>query len=166
MNTWKESFGYLSARPRSKSNAHRMLPGHRIGIHTDTPNHGTETHRFLINLNAGFDDSYGGHLVLFDKDNLCEDALVVLPPGHNSAAAMEFSDRSWHWVDEVKSGMRFSLVYSFWKESAVESRFHVSLMFPNRHLFRLGARLRPAGVLSLLGRSVKKTNDPAESVSC
>ena len=25
--------------------AHRMLPGHRIGIHTDTPTNGTETHQ-------------------------------------------------------------------------------------------------------------------------
>ena len=46
--------------------AHRMLPSHRIGMHTDTPRHGTETHRLLINLNAGFEDEYGGRLVLLD----------------------------------------------------------------------------------------------------
>jgi len=33
---------------------------------TDTPRHGTETHRLLINLNAGFEDEYGGRLVLLD----------------------------------------------------------------------------------------------------
>ena len=96
--------------------AHRMLPGHRIGVHTDRPASGTETHRFLINLNAGFDDEQGGHLVLFDMNDL-EDSAVVVRPVHNSAVAMEFSDHSWHCVDEIKSGKRYSLVYSFWVEN-------------------------------------------------
>ena len=96
--------------------AHRMLPGHRVGIHTDTPADGTETHRLLINLNAGFDDDHGGHLVLLDPSDL-EDSAVVVRPLHNSAVAMEFSDHSWHCVDEIKSGKRYSLVYSFWVEN-------------------------------------------------
>jgi hypothetical protein len=95
--------------------AHRMLPGHRIGIHTDTPTSGTETHRLLINLNAGFEDEYGGHLVLLDVHNLADSAVIV-PPVHNSAVGMEFSDHSWHCVDEIRSGKRYSLVYSFWIE--------------------------------------------------
>ena len=96
--------------------AHRMLPGHRVGIHTDKPENGTETHRLLINLNAGFDDEQGGHLVLLDVSDL-EDSAVVVRPLHNSAVAMEFSDHSWHCVDEIKSGKRYSLVYSFWVEN-------------------------------------------------
>ena len=97
--------------------AHRMLPGHRIGIHTDTPAYGTETHRLLINLNAGFDDEQGGHLVLLDLSDP-EDSAVVVRPVHNSAVAMEFSDHSWHCVDEIKAGKRYSLVYSFWVENS------------------------------------------------
>lgn len=96
--------------------AHRMLPGHRVGVHTDTPADGTETHRLLINLNAGFDDEQGGHLVLLDVNDI-EDSAVVVAPVHNSAVAMEFSDHSWHCVDEIRSGKRYSLVYSFWVES-------------------------------------------------
>ena len=96
--------------------AHRMLPGHRIGIHTDTPGYETETHRLLINLNAGFDDEQGGHLILLDMSDL-EDSAVVVRPVHNSAVGMEFSDHSWHCVDEIKSGKRYSLVYSFWVEN-------------------------------------------------
>jgi len=92
-----------------------MLPGHRIGIHTDTPRYGSETHRLLINLNAGFEDEYGGHLVLFDPDDPADSAVMVRPV-HNSAVAMEFSDDSWHCVDEIRSGKRYSLVYSFWIE--------------------------------------------------
>ena len=97
--------------------AHRLLPGHRIGIHNDNPIHGTETHRFLINLNSQFEDSHGGHLVLFDLSNPSESA-VILRPIHNSAVAMEFSERSWHYVDEVKTGKRYSLIYSFWTQDA------------------------------------------------
>jgi hypothetical protein len=97
--------------------AHRMLPGHRIGIHTDTPLHGTETHRLLINLNAGFEDEYGGHLVLLDRLDP-EDSAVIVRPLNNSAVAMEFSDHSWHCVDEIRSGKRYSLVYSFWLEGS------------------------------------------------
>lgn len=97
--------------------AHRMLPGHRIGIHTDTPLHGTETHRLLINLNSGFDDEHGGHLVLLDLHDPTDSAVIVRPI-HNSAVAMEFSDHSWHCVDEIRSGKRYSLVYSFWSEDS------------------------------------------------
>jgi hypothetical protein len=100
--------------------AHRLLPGHRIGIHNDCPSYGTETHRFLINLNRGFEDTYGGHLVLFSRDSPSESA-VILRPLHNSAAAMEFSDRSWHCVDEVIAGARYSLIYSFWTTESVEA---------------------------------------------
>jgi hypothetical protein len=31
---------------------------------------------------------------------------------------MEFSDHSWHCVDEIRSGKRYSLVYSFWIENS------------------------------------------------
>jgi 2OG-Fe(II) oxygenase superfamily len=108
-------FGITLSSTRYDLQAHRMLPGHRIGIHTDTPRYGSETHRFLINLNAGFEDEYGGHLVLFDPDDPADSAVMVRPV-HNSAVAMEFSDDSWHCVDEIRSGKRYSLVYSFWNE--------------------------------------------------
>jgi hypothetical protein len=40
--------------------------------------------------------------------------------GAYSAVAMEFSDHSWHFVDEVKHGTRYSLLYSFWKSGRTE----------------------------------------------
>jgi hypothetical protein len=108
-------FGITLSRTHYNLQAHRMLPGHRIGIHTDTPRYGSETHRLLINLNAGFEDEYGGHLVLFDPNDPADSAVMVRPV-HNSAVAMEFSDDSWHCVDEIRSGKRYSIVYSFWIE--------------------------------------------------
>lgn len=110
-------FGITLSRTRYDLLAHRMLPGHRIGIHTDTPRYGSETHRLLINLNTGFEDEYGGHLVLFDPNDPADSAVIVRPV-HNSAVAMEFSDDSWHCVDEIRSGKRYSLVYSFWIEGS------------------------------------------------
>lgn len=113
-------FGIPLSSNRFHIAAHRLLPGHRIGVHNDNPTHGTETHRFLINFNSDFDDDHGGHLVLFNLQNLSESA-VVLRPLHNCAVAMEFSDRSWHWVDEIKTGKRYSLIYSFWAEGAAST---------------------------------------------
>lgn len=111
-------FGITLSSTRYDLQAHRMLPGHRIGIHTDTPRYGSETHRLLINLNAGFEDEYGGQLVLFDPQDPADSAVIVRPV-HNSAVAMEFSDDSWHCVDEIRSGKRYSLVYSFWNEGFI-----------------------------------------------
>ena len=115
-------FGVTLSNSHFELAAHRMLPGHRIGIHTDTPGYGTETHRLLINLNSGFEDEHGGHLVLLDLHDP-EASAVIVRPVHNSAVAMEFSDHSWHCVDEIMSGKRYSLVYSFWLENSVSDKF-------------------------------------------
>jgi hypothetical protein len=93
--------------------AHRMLPGHRIGVHNDCPSEGTETHRLVVNFNRGFDDSCGGHLVLFAPYDPVGSAVIVRPR-HNSGVAMMFSERSWHRVEEIALGVRYSLLYSFW----------------------------------------------------
>lgn len=97
-------------RDRIEVYAHRMVPGHRIGIHTDCPVKGSESHRFLINLNTGFEDNNGGHLVLFDRENVADSAVIVQPV-HNVAAAMEFSWKSFHYVDEIRAGVRLSLIH-------------------------------------------------------
>lgn len=117
-NHLERIFGVTLSRSQFDLSAHRMLPGHRIGLHTDTPANGTETHRFLITLNSEFHDDKGGHLVLLDVNDPA-DSAVILRPVHNGAVGMELSERSWHCVDEIKSGTRYSLVYSFWSESAV-----------------------------------------------
>lgn len=100
---------------RFELNASRMLPGHRIDPHNDRPHDDTETHRLIVNLNRGFDDDHGGHLILFAPENPA-DTAVVLRPLHNSASAIEFSARSWHCVDEIRGGARYALLYSFWAD--------------------------------------------------
>ena len=100
---------------RTKLNicAHRLLPGHRIGIHNDSPAGGTETHRLVVHFTDAFHDSFGGHLALFSRKDPAG-SLKIVSPVHNSAVGMEFSSDSWHFVDEIKTGVRYTLLYSFW----------------------------------------------------
>lgn len=95
--------------------AHRMSAGQWIGPHNDAPGQGRRTHRFVINLSRSEVD--GGELVL-----LGDKAVVNIPAQicarHNSAIAMEFSQTSYHRVEPVKEGTRYSLVFSFWEQGA------------------------------------------------
>jgi 2OG-Fe(II) oxygenase superfamily len=109
-------FGREFARDRIEICAHRMLTGHRIGIHTDCPRDGTETHRLVVHLCERYHEGQGGELALLDRDDP-EGSLRVLLPHHNSAVLMEFSARSWHTVEAVTEGIRYSLLYSFWVKS-------------------------------------------------
>lgn len=94
--------------------AQLMEVGDRIGPHTDEPRGGSETHRVVVNLNRGFENHYGGQLVLFTPHAL-PDSLVIVPPVHNSAVAMEFSTESWHYVEEIRASQRYSVIYSLWR---------------------------------------------------
>jgi hypothetical protein len=109
-------FGVRFNAERVEVLAQQMLPGHRIGIHNDAPRENSETHRLIINFNRGFQDENGGHLILLDIQDP-ENTAVIVPPLHNSAVALEFSASSWHCVEEVKAGSRYSLAYSFWTAS-------------------------------------------------
>lgn len=97
--------------------AHKLLPGQGIGIHSDQPSGGTETHRFIVHINAGFEDAYGGHLILFRRKDMSEIAQIVRPI-HNSAVGFELSAGSFHAVNDVMGGVRYSLIFSFWREGA------------------------------------------------
>jgi hypothetical protein len=99
--------------PKTSVSAHRLIPGHRIGIHNDCPRNGTETHRLIVHLNDDVGEESGGALALFDREDPAN-SLVVIPPQHNLGVMLEFSTRSWHTVDEVKDGVRYSLLYSLW----------------------------------------------------
>ncbi|MCB9705520.1 MAG: 2OG-Fe(II) oxygenase [Myxococcales bacterium] len=97
--------------------AHRLLEGEGIGIHTDAPVNGTETHRLVVHLRRAFDDSEGGHLFLF-RGPEAEDLAAIVRPHHNSAVAFELSERSWHAVNDVRGGARYSLIFGLWRVGA------------------------------------------------
>jgi Rps23 Pro-64 3,4-dihydroxylase Tpa1-like proline 4-hydroxylase len=91
--------------------AHRLVPGQTIRIHNDHLN-GEETHRFLIQLNSGWDLAKGGLLILFASPSP-EDVAAIFQPTHRSAFGFEISERSFHAVSTIRDGERFTLVYSF-----------------------------------------------------
>jgi hypothetical protein len=93
--------------------AHRMSAGQWIGPHNDAPEQGRRTHRFVVTLSRS--EVCGGELVLIgDKDK--GHVPVEIRSRHSSAIAMEFSRKSFHRVEPVKEGVRYSLVFSFWAQ--------------------------------------------------
>ena len=91
--------------------AHKVVDGHRIGIHNDFLE-GEETHRFVVQVNRGLDDEAGGFLMLFGSDDPA-DVQRVLRPTSRSGFAFEISERSFHAVSAVHGSLRYSVVYSF-----------------------------------------------------
>lgn len=94
--------------------AHRLIRGTGIGIHTDRPGEGRETHRLVAHFTRDFSDANGGHLLFFSAQDLGALHSIVRPL-NNSAAAFALSDRSFHAVNDVTAGVRYSIVFSFWR---------------------------------------------------
>jgi hypothetical protein len=95
--------------------AHRLVPGHRIGIHNDyLP--GGETHRFVVQVNRGLSDADGGLLMLFGSADPT-DVRKVLRPVNTSAFAFEISPTSHHAVSQMHCNVRYSIVFSFYADT-------------------------------------------------
>jgi hypothetical protein len=92
---------------------HKMQPGCHVPVHTD---YGTNdvSHRFIIHLNRGWEESNGGFLFLLDAEHrheFHEDHRYYLPQ-HRLGVGFEVSARSYHSVSEVLAGTRYTLCYS------------------------------------------------------
>ena len=92
--------------------AHRMTPGHGVGIHTDRPAPGEETHRVVVFLTRERALTTGGHFLLLEGPNP-ENARAILPLRNNTGIGFVLSGNSYHAVTIVGEGVRFSLVLSF-----------------------------------------------------
>lgn len=93
--------------------AHRLVAGQGIGVHTDKPHKGSETHRLVVHLGPDRDDAGGGHLMFFHSQDP-GDIACAFRNIHNTAVGFELSTRSYHAVSDLRSGVRYTLVYSFW----------------------------------------------------
>ena len=101
-----------SLKPQIDVTAHKLNRTQRIRIHNDARPDG-ETHRFLIQLNRGWDEAYGGLLMLFrGPDVEMLDDLIL--PTSRSAFGFEISNASYHAVSQVHQGDRYTLVFSFY----------------------------------------------------
>jgi len=92
--------------------AHRMGLDHFVGIHSDAPATGEETHRIVIFLARNPKPDHGGHFLLLDEPVL-RGARRLLPLFHNSGVAFVLESGSYHAVTSVVKGERFSLILSF-----------------------------------------------------
>lgn len=97
--------------------ANKYLTGQGTLIHTDyiTPKNRDEfyfTHRFLIYLNREWNEDDGGKLGLFGSASE-KDIKKLIKPLHNSGIGFQVSPISYHAVEFVKSGERFSLNFTF-----------------------------------------------------
>jgi Rps23 Pro-64 3,4-dihydroxylase Tpa1-like proline 4-hydroxylase len=94
-----------------EASAHKLMRGQTIRIHNDFIG-SEETHRLLIQINAGWELTQGGLLMLFASD-APESLQSVLLPTHGSGFAFEISPSSFHAVSSINSGERYTLVYTF-----------------------------------------------------
>jgi Rps23 Pro-64 3,4-dihydroxylase Tpa1-like proline 4-hydroxylase len=91
--------------------AHKLVPDQTIRVHNDFIGE-EETHRILVQLNSGWAIENGGILMIFSSDRP-EDVFSVVMPTHGSGFAFEISERSFHAVSTIKTGERYTLVYTF-----------------------------------------------------
>ena len=91
--------------------AHRLTDGQTIRVHNDFIGD-EETHRFLVQINAGWEAKQGGLLMLFNSRHP-EDIAELVLPSHNSGFGFEISPNSFHAVSTIYGGQRFTLVYTF-----------------------------------------------------
>jgi hypothetical protein len=104
----------VSLKPQIDITAHKLSRTQRIRIHNDARPDG-ETHRFLIQLNRGWDEANGGLLMLFRGPEV-ETLDDIILPTSRSAFGFEISHASYHAVSQVHQGDRYTLVFSFYAD--------------------------------------------------
>ncbi len=109
-------FGVQDGLRLVDASAHRLAHGQTIGIHDDYVGE-EESHRLLIQLNAGWEARQGGLLMLFGSHDP-EDIRHVIVPRHASGFAFEIGPRSHHAVSATHAGERFTLVFTYRRRDA------------------------------------------------
>ncbi len=101
-------------KPEIEITAHKLTRSQKIRIHNDARPDG-ETHRFLIQLNRGWNEANGGMLMLFRGPDV-ESLDDVIVPTSRSAFGFEISAASYHAVSQVYQSDRYTLVFSFYAD--------------------------------------------------
>ena len=114
-NLLREGFGDETPLELTEVAAHRLTIGQTIRVHNDFIGD-EETHRLLVQINAGWEADQGGLLMLFNSHHP-EDIAEIVLPSHNSGFGFEISPRSFHAVSTIHGGQRFTLVYTFKRQS-------------------------------------------------
>jgi Rps23 Pro-64 3,4-dihydroxylase Tpa1-like proline 4-hydroxylase len=104
----------VTLKPEIEITAHKLNRSQKIRIHNDARPDG-ETHRFLIQLNRGWNEANGGMLMLFRGPDV-ESLDDVIVPTSRSAFGFEISAASYHAVSQVYQSDRYTLVFSFYAD--------------------------------------------------
>jgi len=93
--------------------AHRMTFNQGVGIHSDSPRPGEETHRMVYTFSRNPVPHAGGHF-LFLSGNSPQTATHLIPLHNNQVIAFRLSSTSYHAVTTITTGDRYSIVASFY----------------------------------------------------
>jgi Rps23 Pro-64 3,4-dihydroxylase Tpa1-like proline 4-hydroxylase len=117
LNELRRDVGTLlgaSLKSQIEITAHKLNRSQKIRIHNDARPDG-ETHRFLIQLNRGWNEANGGMLMLFQGPEV-EMLDDIIAPTSRSAFGFEISAASYHAVSQVYQSDRYTLVFSFYAD--------------------------------------------------
>jgi 2OG-Fe(II) oxygenase superfamily len=126
---------------RVEITAQRMMPGQRIGVHSDRPLAGFEFVRLVVQLNRQWQPDHGGVLELFAQpDNA---PVYRVNPGYNEAFGFLLHVDSHHAVTEVTQPRR-TVVFNFWHAANTPELAHyVQNLFAAMHFSELPAAVNP-----------------------
>jgi hypothetical protein len=113
------AFG-VAVSSRINISAHKLVPGQFGGIHTD--NVPGETHRVVVQLNRGRAADSGGNLVFLSGPSP-NDLAIAFKQVSNSAAGFLLGEGSYHAITRVKTGTRFTIIYTFLSDVASDSDY-------------------------------------------
>ena len=104
--------------------ANRMMRTQKIGAHNDIstlPPAFRFTHRLVLYLNHQYSEEYGGALRLADTLSPSRSASLQkrILPVHRSAVGFEISESSYHAIEPVRKGTRYSLSFTFYPGAGV-----------------------------------------------
>ena len=105
---------------RINIHAHKLVPGQFTNIHTDQIPE--ETHRLVVQLNRGRADDSGGNLMLLTGPKPA-DMSIVFKQTSNSAVGFALGAESFHAVGRVRTGTRFTIIYTFLSDAAAEGQY-------------------------------------------
>jgi hypothetical protein len=118
-----QAFG-VPVSGRINISAHKLVPGQHGSIHTD--NEPGETHRLVVQLNRGRADDAGGNLILLSGPTPA-DMAVVFKQVSNSAIGFGLGPASHHAIGRVRTGTRFTVIYTFLSDAATDAKYNYFL---------------------------------------
>jgi 2-oxoglutarate-Fe(II)-dependent oxygenase superfamily protein len=93
--------------------AHKLMANDTIGVHTD--NDGMLSYRLILHVHRGWTPQHGGELVLHESAAGTFPPVRTFPPQHRAGLAFEISQLSFHSIQRVNMGERYTLVYGFFR---------------------------------------------------